>query len=184
MLETTAKIIDGLIGAIGRATALFIPAVIALILYEVTARAVFNVSTPWAGDVSEWLLAAMVFLGGPYALIRGNFVRVDLFFAKMTPRTRAWMDTLVSTALMAAFCAVLVILGGNYFWNSFESGEVSATGSWSGPVWLAKSFVPASGVLLGLGWVSHLIRVWQSVLGPRGHAGPKPTQAAGRREHG
>jgi len=161
MRGTLIRIIDGLLGGIGRAVALLVPVMIVLIVLEMVLRGGFNRPTSWAHELSGWLLTVFVFLGGPYALIRGNFVRVDVVFRQISPRARLLIDTFVSTLLMVAFTGVLLQLGVNFFLSSYAVGEVSATGSWSGPVWAAKLMVPLGSLLLLLGWLSHLLHLWQ-----------------------
>jgi len=161
MRGTLIRIIDGLLGGIGRAVALLVPVMIVLIVLEMVLRGGFNRPTSWAHELSGWLLTVFVFLGGPYALIRGNFVRVDVVFRQISPRAQLLIDTFVSTLLMAAFTGVLLWLGVNFFLSSYAVGEVSATGSWSGPVWAAKLMVPLGSLLLLLGWLSHLLHLWQ-----------------------
>ncbi len=164
MLNATIRIIDGVLSAIGRAASLLILATIALVVLEMILRGGFGYSTPWAHELSTWLLTAIVFLGGPYALIRGKFVRVDVIYATMSPRTKAIVDSVFSTALMAAFVSVLFFLGGKLFLSSYAMNEVSATGSWNGPVWAAKLMMPVGTALLAVGWLSHILRLWRDAL--------------------
>lgn len=161
MRDSMIRVIDGLLGAIGRAVSLLVPVMIVLIVLEMVLRGGFNRPTPWAHELSGWLLTIFVFLGGPYALIRGKFVRVDVVHGQMSPRTRLLVDTFVSTLLVVVFAGVLFWLGGKFFLTSYGVGEVSATGNWRGPVWAAKLMVPLGSLLLLLGWLSHLLHLWQ-----------------------
>jgi TRAP-type mannitol/chloroaromatic compound transport system permease small subunit len=111
--------------------------------------------------VSSWLLVGLIFLGGPWALARGHFVRVDALYSRFPPRMKAIVDSTVSTALFILFVGVLVKLGGQLALRSFAIGETSATGAWDGPVWLAKWLVPVGGVLLTLAWISQLAHAWR-----------------------
>jgi len=165
MLDATIKVLEGFIAALGRCVALFVLAIIAVMIFEMVSRGVFGHSAAWAGDVSAWLLVAFIFLGGPWALAKGNFVRVDALHEHFAPMAKAVIDTTVSTLLFAVFAAALIKLGGDFAIKSFVMGERSATGSWNGPVWLAKAMMPVGAGLLCLAWVLHLLRLWRDALG-------------------
>jgi len=161
MLDALTRTIDGILGAIGRFVSLFVLGMMALIIFEMAARGLFSQSLPWTQEISTWLLTAFVMIGGPYALLRGQFVRVDLVFARLSPRNRAIVDTVLSTTLLALFVGVLVWRGGDFFLSSYSMNERSATGSWAGPVWIPKLMIPVGGAMLGLAWLSHLLHLWR-----------------------
>ncbi|HYG41420.1 MAG TPA: TRAP transporter small permease subunit [Bordetella sp.] len=161
MLDALTRAIDGVLGAIGRFVSLFVLGMMALILFEMVARGVFSQSLPWTQEISTWLLTIFVMIGGPYALLRGQFVRVDVIFARLSHRNRAIVDTFLSTTLLVLFVGVLVWRGGDFFLSSYAMNEQSATGSWGGPVWIPKLMIPVGGAMLGLAWLSHLLHLWR-----------------------
>lgn len=163
MLKSAVKLVDTVIAGLGKIAALFILAIIATMVLEMAMRGLFGMSTPWAGDVSSWLLVGVIFLGGPWALANGNFVRVDAVFGIFPPRVKALIDSTVSTVLFVLFAYVLIAFGGDLALRSFQIGETSATGSWNGPVWVSKALVPIGTCLLSLAWLSHVIRSWQDL---------------------
>lgn len=166
MLDALTRALDRALSAIGRAVALLVLVMIALITAEMFSRGLLGVSLPWVQDLSVWLLTVLVMIGGPYALLRGQFVRVDIVYARLSPTKRALVDTVFSTGLLALFVWVLVSKGGDFFLSSFAMNERSATGSWDGPVWAAKLMVPVGGALLGLAWFVHIVRAWLDACAP------------------
>ncbi|PLC52637.1 hypothetical protein CR155_17795 [Pollutimonas nitritireducens] len=161
MLDGITRIIDGFLAAIGRFVSLFVLAMIALIVLEMVSRGALSYSLSWTQEISTWLLTVFVMIGGPYALLRGHFVRVDIFFARLSRQNQKYVDTFLSTTLLVLFVGVLVWRGGDFFLSSFAMGERSATGAWAGPVWLPKLMIPLGGGLLGLAWLSHLLHLWR-----------------------
>jgi TRAP-type mannitol/chloroaromatic compound transport system permease small subunit len=143
---------------IGRTVALAIFLMIGIVCYEIIARYFFNAPTRWVHDASGWLQVAYVFLGGAFALQRGYFVRVDLFYARMSARTQAWVDVTLSTTLFALFATVMIWKGLGLAMSSYNMGEISSTGTWQGPVWPAKFMVPIGVALLSLAWISRVGR--------------------------
>lgn len=164
MLHTLAQIIERALSTIGRAVALLVLLMIALITIEMFARGVMGISFPWVQDLSNWLLTILIMIGGPYALLQGRFVRVDILFARLSPKQKAIVDTIFSTTLMSLFVWVLVAKGSDFFLSSYSMGERSATGAWDGPVWLAKLMIPLGGTLLAVAWLAHLIRSWHEAV--------------------
>ncbi len=176
MLNAIIRRLEALLTGLGQLVSLLVLGMATLICLELFSRGLFQTSQPWVQDLSSWLLTVFIYLGGPYALLRGNFVRVDVIFGRLTPRTQAVIDTVFSTTLAALFIGVLIWRGGEFFLNSYAMGERSATGSWGGPVWVAKSMVPIGGALLLLAWVLHVLKAWQQVLTPvRPGAGSSPS---------
>ncbi|MBX9458864.1 MAG: TRAP transporter small permease subunit [Aquamicrobium sp.] len=164
MLNTIINLLERLITGIGRVVALFVLAIIAIMIYEMFSRAVLGRSVRWAGDASTWLLVAFIFLGGPWAMAKGNFVRVDAVYEHFSPLAKAIVDTVVSTALFALFIWVLLSFGYDFALKSFAMGERSATGGWGGPVWLPKAMLPIGAALLVLAWILNLLRGWRDAL--------------------
>ncbi len=167
MTKTLSRIslaLDRFIEVIGRTVSLLVLAVIGVVSLEMVLRFVFNKPTPWAHELSAWMQVALVFLGGAYAFTKGQFVRIDILHMRMTARTKALVDLTLGSALLGLFAGVMIWEGADLAWQSFEMGEVSATGAWSGPVFIAKTFVPLGGVLLATAWVSHMLKQLVIVL--------------------
>lgn len=158
------RTIDAVITAIGRLAMAIVLVILGLILAEIGYRAIVGRSLTFVEDLASWLLVAMVFLGGPVALIRGQFVRVDAAYEHYSPKVKALLDTVLSTVLMGCFLYAMIWLGTNFALKSYNTGEVSATGSWGGPVWVAKALVPFGSAILGLGWISHLLKLWRTAM--------------------
>jgi TRAP-type mannitol/chloroaromatic compound transport system permease small subunit len=153
-LDWTERLVEG----IGRVVSLSIFLLIGIVIYEVLARYFFNAPTRWVYDTSGWFQVAYVFLGGAYALQKGYFVRVDVFYASISPRGQAWIDVTLSTALFVLFASVLIWRGFALAMSSYDMNEVSSAGTWGGPVWPAKFMVPAGTLLLSLAWFARVAR--------------------------
>ncbi len=162
VVDILVRRIERLVGVLGRAVSFLVLGMMTLIVIEMVSRGMFSVSLPWTHELSSWLLTTFIFLGGPYALLRGQFVRVDIVFTRLSRRGRFVVDLLFSTTLFVAFVGVLVWRGGDFFLSSFAMGERSATGVWGGPVWLVKLMIPLGASLLCVAWLAHMLRSWQA----------------------
>jgi TRAP-type mannitol/chloroaromatic compound transport system permease small subunit len=150
--------IERFVEGIGRIVSLSIFLLIGIVSYELAARYFFNAPTRWVYDTSGWFQVAYVFLGGAYALQKGAFVRVDLFYGRMSPRAQAWIDVTIGTALFILFASVMLWRGLAFAISSYNMNEVSSTGAWSGPVWPAKFMIPVGTLLLSLAWFARVVR--------------------------
>src|SRR5215207_3142333 len=116
--------IEGFVEVVGRIVSLGIFLLIGVVMYEVLARYFFNLPTRWTYDMSGWLQVAYVFLGGAYALQKGYFVRVDVFYAHASSRTQAWIDLTFSTVLFGLFAGVLAWRGFVLAMASYAMNEI------------------------------------------------------------
>jgi len=67
---------------------LILPMVMSLV-WEVTARYLFNAPTEWAYDMTFMLYGTFFMVGSAWTLQRGGHIRTDSFYANWTRRTRA-----------------------------------------------------------------------------------------------
>jgi TRAP-type mannitol/chloroaromatic compound transport system permease small subunit len=90
-----------------------------------------------------------VLFGMTYALQKGEHVRVDIFYARYTPRMQAAVD--VFSALMAVGMAVLVIRYSiNFVHQSYAINEISADPGGLTRRWMLKALIPIGFALFGL----------------------------------
>lgn len=79
----------------------------ALVTVDVFLRGIFNVSTMIADEYSCYFCVAMTFFGGAMAYRQGSFINVDIFYAKIKPEVRKWLD-LVLNLIGIAFVIFLL----------------------------------------------------------------------------
>jgi len=126
-------------------------AVIAVFVYyfEVISRYVFNSPTNWAHE-SMYLMFGMQYLvAGAYAMLTESHVRVDVFYAPLSRRRKAWVDlftsvfffifagTLLFTTWTFAMDAIAVP-SGNALVSDWARGEISlgeVAANWSLDQW-------------------------------------------------
>ncbi|GFE66097.1 TRAP transporter small permease subunit [Litoreibacter roseus] len=73
-------------------------AAIAVIVYyyEVIARYVFGSPTNWAHEAMYLMFGMQYLIAGSYAMLTESHVRVDIFYAPMRRKNKAWVDLLTS----------------------------------------------------------------------------------------
>lgn len=85
-------------------------AVIAVFVYyfEVISRYVFNSPTSWAHESMYLMFGMQYLIAGAYAMLTESHVRVDIFYAPMSPRRKAWVD-LFTSVFFFIFAGTLLV---------------------------------------------------------------------------
>ncbi len=124
----------------------------------------------------QWYLFSLVFLlGAAYTLKHNAHVRVDVFFTRMSMRTRAWIN-LVGTALfLLPFTALTLWLSWPSVRNSWAVREASPDPGGL-PRYPIKSIILVGFALLLLQGVAELVKNIAILRGHR-HETPKKREA-------
>ena len=75
--------IDGLSSWSGKLISMLIFAMIAVLMWEVISRYVFDSPTLWAHETTRYIYGAHFMIGGAYTLYLGAHVNVDIFYIKL-----------------------------------------------------------------------------------------------------
>ena len=174
------RTIDTVVMVCGKAVAWLILPMVMSLVWEVTARYVFNAPTEWAYDMTFMLYGTFFMLGSAWTLQRGGHIRTDSFYSKWTKRTQARVDLVCYLVFFFPAIAILAWLGSEYFWKSFQQNERIVTSPWLPIVWPFKFVMPATAVLLLLQGVSECVKCWGRAFGT-GHrsAATDATEAEG-----
>lgn len=153
-----ADCIDRLIAWIGRTVAWLALAIVLVQFTVVLLRYVFGIGSIWLSESVIYGHATMFMLAAAWTLQVGGHVRVDIFYADASPRTKAWVDLLGSLLLLLPFMAVIIWFALPYVGRSWALLERSRETSGLPFVYLLKTVIPLFAVLLGLQGISQAIR--------------------------
>ena len=159
--------IDRLTTGIGRAVAWLVLAVVLLQFALVVARYLFGLGSIWATETVIYAHAALFMLAAAWTLRAGGHVRVDVFYAEATPRTRAKIDLAGSGLLLLPFSAVLIWLSVPYAARSWAILERSQETSGLPLVYLLKTLILLFAFLMALQGIAQAIRAIQALARPR-----------------
>ena len=159
--------IDRLNTAIGRAVAWLALAVVLLELALVVARYLFALGSIWATETVIYAHATLFMLAAGWTLRAGGHVRVDIFYAEASPRTKAIVDLIGSLLLLLPFAAVLIGLSVPYAARSWAILERSQESSGLPLVFLLKTLIPLFAVLMALQGIAQVIRALGALSRPR-----------------
>ena len=101
-------------------------ALVLLIFIDVILRYLFSQTSAWVIEL-EWHLFALIFiLGAAFTLAEDQHVRVDVFYARFSPRKKAWINLLGTVLFLIPWCLIVIYTSYHYAENSFAVKEISA----------------------------------------------------------
>jgi TRAP-type mannitol/chloroaromatic compound transport system permease small subunit len=107
---------------------------------------------------TQWYLFSLIFLlGAPWALQQDAHVRVDVLFARVSDRARAWINIIGSVVLLLPFCAFALFTSWPVVRNSWRIHETSPDPGGL-PRYPLKAVVLLCFALLALQGISELIK--------------------------
>ncbi|MCI8645479.1 MAG: TRAP transporter small permease subunit [Firmicutes bacterium] len=155
ILRKARKIIDTInefVGKIGKYVLLII---LATLVFEVVSRYVFNSPTIWVADISTQALAALGALGGGYALLYNQHVRVDVFYGAWSDRLKGIVD-IITSILFFTFTIVLFLKSLEMCMDAWNFRERSST-TFAMPLWYIKTLMPIGTFLLLIQGIAKLL---------------------------
>jgi len=143
---------------VGRGFRLLTLLMVLVTTVDVLMRYAFHTSYVLVQEL-EWHLFAILFLvAAGYTHLKGDHVRVDIFYARMSPRAKAMIDLAGSLVFLFPTCFLLV-------WTSFPFIRASVGVLEGSPDpgglpgrYLLKMAIPVGFMLLGLQGVSELVK--------------------------
>jgi TRAP-type mannitol/chloroaromatic compound transport system permease small subunit len=153
-----AERIESVIDLFGKVASWLTLSIVLLIVVNVILRYSMSLGSVWSQELEWHLLAAMILFGISFSLLRGDNVRVDLFYANYTPQKKyiVALDSAILTIIIAVFFVKLSI---NYVGQSFSIGEKSPDPGGIPMRWLVKSLIPIGFSLLALQGFAEMLRV-------------------------
>jgi len=140
---------DGFVRIVGQLVAWTGLAMVLVIAFNVIARYGFSFGAV-AMQEAEWhLMAIGALFGVPYALNRGEEVRVDILYGSFPPRLKRAVDAF-GTLCLALAAALIAWLALGFVSQSYMLGEGSADPGGLPARWLLKACIPAAFALLAL----------------------------------
>ncbi len=124
----------------------------------VVLRDVFSVGFIWMQDLYVWLNGVMFTGIAGYAMLRGQHVRVDIFYRPASARSKAWVDLFGTVFLLAPFIYVVLVWSWQYVMRSWQFAESSSNVGGMPGLYVVKSFVIVFAVVVGLQGIALALR--------------------------
>ncbi len=156
-LLKVSRLIDRLNAGVGRSVAWLVLAAVLISAGNAVVRKVFNNSSNAFLEIQWYLFAAVFLLAAGDTLRRQEHVRIDVLSARLSPRTRAWIDVFGVLVFLLPLVVVVVSLSWPIVARAYATGEMSNNAG--GLIrWPVLALLPLGFALLGLQGVSELIK--------------------------
>ncbi|NVK44272.1 MAG: TRAP transporter small permease [Oceanospirillaceae bacterium] len=155
--------LDRLISRGGAIAAWLVFLAMAISVFEVVMRYVFDSPTSWVHETVVFLVAASFSLGGPATLAQNRHIRVRVLYDAVGPRWRVWFDRF-NDLVTLCFCIAMSYAAFNMFWrashNPMGDWQLERSGTaWNPPIpALAKGLIMFALALMTLQALLHLIQ--------------------------
>ncbi len=155
-MKKLLRIIDGISEWSGRIFSYLLWPGVAVLVYEVVARYVFNAPTIWAHGTTQRIFAVYYFICGAYISLHGSHIRMDILYDRFGLRIKAILD-IIGFLFFFAFCGALLWFGSKYAWSSLVRLEPCST-PFRAPLYPIKLMIPIGALLIFLQELAHLFR--------------------------
>uniref|UniRef100_UPI00082F76DA TRAP transporter small permease subunit n=1 Tax=Marinobacterium profundum TaxID=1714300 RepID=UPI00082F76DA len=162
--------LDRVISRFGAAAAWLVFLAMAISVFEVIMRYVFDSPTSWVHESVVFLVAVSFALGGPATLAKNRHIRVRVLYDSVKPEFRIWFDRF-NDFVTLGFCVAMSYAAFNMFWrashNPLGEWQLERSGtSWNPPMpALTKGIILFALGLMMLQALLHLIQSCQRAQG-------------------
>ncbi|MEJ2395750.1 MAG: TRAP transporter small permease subunit [Candidatus Thiodiazotropha sp.] len=163
-LAMVADLFDGINEVLGSAVSWLSLLMVLVTFIIVVLRYAFDLGWIWLQESVTFMHAALFLVGAAYTLKHEGHVRVDIFYRKFTPRTRAWVDLGGALFLLLPVCLFIFSVSWGYVVQSWELNEGSREAGGLDGVYLLKSLMLVMAGLLVLQGLSQAMRRLISLL--------------------
>ena len=157
-LVNWVKFVDRLTTAVGRASSWCALAIVLVGFAVVLMRYVLGLGSIWLQETILYAHAALFLLAAAWTLKEGGHVRVDVFYASASPRTKALVDLWGTLLLLLPFALAVLIFSLPYVARSWAILERSRETSGLPLVFLLKTLIPLFALLMILQGLAQAIR--------------------------
>jgi TRAP-type mannitol/chloroaromatic compound transport system permease small subunit len=164
---------------IGRTMAWLTLGTVVVCFLVVVLRYVFKIGFIWMQDLYVWLHAIVFMVGAGYTMLHGGHVRVDVIFARLDARRKAWIDLLGTLVFLFPWILVVAWMSWPFVTLSWQLYESSPNPQGMPGVFILKSVILAFCFVVGVQGLAILAR---SVLVLAG--GAQPPLPEGSSGHG
>ena len=160
-METTNRLlnlIDNINIKVGKTVSWFTFLLVLITIYDVLMRYVFKAGTIWIQEAEWHLFAANFMLAGGWTLLRNGHVRVDLFYAKFSAKTKALIDLLGTLFFLLPFCALIIWASTPFVIASWAMLEGSPDPGGLPALYILKTVIPVTFILIGIQGISLMVK--------------------------
>jgi len=133
-IRSIVRIIDAISEYSGRWISWICLTLVVMLCYEVVSRYVFDEPTMWAHALASMFFCVIVSMGWAYVHKHKGHVRIDVIYARLSPRGKAIVDTVCALLLLFPVLGVLIYACFKWMLASWLTHEVYIETYWYPPM--------------------------------------------------
>jgi len=160
------QIVEKTIKYLGYFTAFILIILVLLVVYDATARYLFSTGSIALQELEWHLYDVVILFGIAYTLKENAHVRVDIFYASYSDKTKALVNLISSLFFILPFSLLIIYLGVDFVSQSFIQNETSSNPGGLEYRYLVKALLPLSFVFLSLVAIKDSVTnfiIWKSL---------------------
>ncbi|MCF8466726.1 MAG: TRAP transporter small permease subunit [Sneathiella sp.] len=142
-------------------------------LLIVLTRFIFSYEQAFMGDLVRFWYAALFLFASAYTLVEEGHVRVDVFYASFTSKTKGFVNAVGSLFMGITFCWTILFVGmgstAAILYSPMANFEVSQSGFGMHIKYLMAGFLSVFAVTMLIQFVSYLMEAVSDYLEQPGH---------------
>ena len=127
-----------------------------VVLGEVIMRYAFNSPTIYGLDITIYVCGIMYALGGAYAFFLDAHVKIDIIYARWSPRLKAIIDLFTGLVFFVGI-ALLLWISAKWAIDALNKGTTFGT-PWDPVIWPLRMSIPVACALMFLQGVAKFVR--------------------------
>jgi len=139
MWSSLLKRVDRISEWMGYVSAWLVVILIGELVYDTLARYLFNAPSGWSFDITYMLYGAAFMGGAAWTLLRDEHVRVDFFYSKISPKSKAIANAIGYVVFFFPPMGVLLYFGAKFAIRSWRLLEGSGETVWNPPIYPLKT---------------------------------------------
>ena len=152
-------------------------------LLIVITRFIFSYEQAFMGDLVRFWYAALFLFASAYTLVEEGHVRVDVFYAGFTNKTKGFVNAVGSLFMGITFCWTIIFVGlgtpTSIVYSPVANFEISQSGFGMQVKYLMAAFLVVFAITMLIQFVSYLMEAVADYLDQPGHKEHEASPSAG-----
>ena len=162
LVHKLCSILDAFNDILGKTAAWLVVFMVLVQIFVVSVRSILNSGSLAVEDSILYMHASLIVCCLAFTLKHDGHVRVDVFYHRFSPLTKAWVNALGSVVFLLPFAAFIFFASLDYSISAFHNREGSGDAGGLDLVYFLKALVSLAGALLflqGLSMILHNLLV-------------------------
>jgi len=154
-------LVEKIIKYLGALSAFIVAILVLLVVYDATARYLFSTGSIALQELEWHLFDFIILFGIAYTLKEKSHVRVDIFYASYSAKTKALLNVVSSLFFILPFSLLIIYIGVDFVALSFAQNETSSNPGGLEYRYLVKALLPLSFVFVSLQALSDVVTYYR-----------------------